>query len=148
MTIRVLFVLLISILLISCKSEEEKEPVRATGNRIEKKVDDPLKSSVNRGREIYNELCVTCHLGNGKGVPGAFPPLNPSNWLTNKRTVSIHAVKYGLKGPIKVNGVEYNNIMLPLGLDDQEVADVLNYSIQTWNSGEIITLEDVQAVKE
>jgi hypothetical protein len=57
-------------------------------------------------------------------------------------------VKYGLKGKIIVNGAEYNNVMLPLGLDDKEVADVMNYTIQTWNSGEIVTEEEVKAVKQ
>lgn len=109
---------------------------------------DPLSASVKRGKEIYNELCVTCHLANGKGVAGAFPPLNPSDWLTKKRTESIHAVKYGLKGPIEVNGKPYNNVMLPLGLDDTEVADVMNYTIQTWNTGKIVTVEEVKAVKK
>lgn len=84
----------------------------------------------------------------GKGVPGAFPPLNPSNWLTDKRTESIHAVKYGLKGPIEVNGQSYDNIMLPLGLENDEVVDVMNYTTQTWNSGDIVTLEEVEAVEK
>jgi mono/diheme cytochrome c family protein len=81
-------------------------------------------------------------------VPGAFPPLNPSDWLTKKRTESIHAVKYGLKGEIVVNGQPYNSIMLPLGLDDEEVADVMNYTIQTWNKGEMVTVKEVTAVQE
>ncbi len=89
---------------------------------------------------------MTCNMPNGKGVPGAFPPLNPSDWVTNKRKESIHAVKYGLKGEIVVNGASYNNVMLPLGIDDQEVADVMNYTIQTWNSGELVTAQEVKAV--
>jgi hypothetical protein len=36
--------------------------------------------------------------------------------------------------------------MLPLGIDDQEVADVMNYTIQTWNSGELVTAQEVKAV--
>jgi len=65
-----------------------------------------------------------------------------------KRTESIHALKYGLKGPIEVNGQPYDNIMLSLGLDDDEIADVMNYTIQEWNSGDIVTVEDVKAVKK
>jgi len=139
--------LLFSFLLISCGNEPKKESETASVTKevVQK---DPLSESVARGKEVYSEHCITCHLPSGKGAPGAFPPLNPSDWLTKRRTESIHAVKYGLKGAIVVNGEPYNNIMLPLGLDDQEVADVMNYTIQTWNEGEIVTLEEVAAVEK
>jgi mono/diheme cytochrome c family protein len=140
-----LYLLALALVFNSCGNDKKKE---ATDNYATNTVQQtPLEESVSRGKEIYSELCVTCHMPNGKGVPGAFPPLNPSDWLTNKRKESIHAVKYGLKGEIVVNGASYNNVMLPLGLDDQEVADVMNYSIQTWNSGEVVTSEEVKAVE-
>jgi mono/diheme cytochrome c family protein len=140
-----LYLLALALVFTSCGNNKKKE---ATDNYATNTVQQtPLEQSVSRGKEIYSELCVTCHMPNGKGVPGAFPPLNPSDWLTNKRKESIHAVKYGLKGEIVVNGASYNNVMLPLGLDDQEVADVMNYSIQTWNSGEVVTSEEVKAVE-
>ncbi|MGB5980596.1 MAG: cytochrome c [Nonlabens sp.] len=142
------YFLLSSFIFTGCKdSKKEKFTIKKqeiAGN-VQK---TPLQESMARGKEIYSELCVTCHMGNGKGVPGAFPPLNPSNWLENKREESIHAVKYGLKGPIEVNGQDYNNVMMPLGLDDQEVADVMNYTVQTWNSGEEITIDEVKAVQK
>jgi mono/diheme cytochrome c family protein len=141
-----LYLLALALVFTSCGNDKKKE---ATDNYATNTVQQtPLEESVSRGKEIYSELCVTCHMPNGKGVPGAFPPLNPSDWLTNKRKESIHAVKYGLKGEIVVNGASYNNVMLPLGLDDQEVADVMNYTIQTWNSGEVVTSEEVKAVEK
>ena len=139
-----LLLALTATLLLACKNEE-KEPFRIKKNTTTQ-TQTPLQKSVDRGKEVYSELCITCHMANGKGVAGAFPPLNPSDWLVNKRIKSIHAVKYGLKGPIEVNGQPYNNVMLPLGLDDEEVADVMNYTIQTWNSGEMVTVEEVKAV--
>ncbi|WP_194850553.1 c-type cytochrome [Nonlabens antarcticus] len=143
-----LSLLLIIFLFSSCKNETEYQSEIGSTN-VEKEVSqDPLTLSVKRGKEIYGELCITCHLPSGKGAPGAFPPLNPSDWLTDRRTESIHAVKYGLKGEIVVNGQPYNSIMMPLGLDDQEVADVMNYTIQTWNKGEMVTVEEVAAVSE
>ena len=30
--------------------------------------------------------------------------------------------------------------------DDKEVADVMNYAIQTWNTGDMVTEEEVKAV--
>lgn len=143
---KVLFLFIIA-LITSC-GQEKKQESTAANSTAKELPQDPLKLSVQRGKEVYSELCITCHLPSGKGVPGAFPPLNPSNWLTNKREESIHAVKYGLKGEIEVNGKPYNGVMLPLGLDDEEVADVMNYTIQTWNKGEIVTAAEVAAVEK
>ena len=109
-----------------------------------------VAESVERGAEIYGGLCITCHLANGQGIPGTFPPLDGSNWLTEKRLAVIHAVKFGLQGPITVNGTEYQSLMPDPGLDDQEVADVLNYVSSSW-SNELqkpYTVEEVQAVEE
>ncbi len=72
---------------------------------------------------------------NGKGVPKAFPPLADSDYLRENQNESIKAVKYGMSGEIIVNGITYNSAMAPLGLSDEEVADVMNY-IKT--VGEII----------
>ncbi|HSI70276.1 MAG TPA: hypothetical protein VK941_08600, partial [Gillisia sp.] len=78
------------------------------------------------------------------------PPLDASDWLTEKRTESIHAVKYGLRGPIEVNGEKYNSVMVDLGLTDKEVADVMNYINNSWsnNIDEVVTEEEVAAIKK
>jgi mono/diheme cytochrome c family protein len=111
--------------------------------------DDKLMQSMKRGEEIYEDFCITCHMHEGEGVPGAFPPLAGADYLLQKRQESIHAVKYGQKGELTVNGVKYNNIMLPLYLSDEEVADVLNYVLNSWgNEGEFVTVEEVKSVVE
>ena len=37
-------------------------------------------------------------------------------------------VKYGLRGEITVNGKTYNSVMVSQGLDDEEIADVIELS--------------------
>lgn len=111
--------------------------------------DDPLAESIKRGEEIYQDFCINCHMQEGEGVPGAFPPLAASDYLLEKRTESIYAVKYGQKGEITVNGETYNNIMAPLYLTDEEVADVMNFVLNSWgNKGEMVTVQEVEAVEE
>ena len=109
-----------------------------------------VAESIERGAEIYGGLCITCHLASGQGIPGTFPPLDDSNWLTEKRLATIHAVKFGLQGAITVNGTQYQSFMPDPGLDDQEVADVLNYVGSSWSNelDEPYTLEEVQAVEQ
>ena len=85
---------------------------------------------------------------NGEGVKGEFPPLAKSDFLIKNRTKSIKALKYGLKGEIIVNGVKYNGFMAPLGLSEDEVADVMNYITNSWGNKnkKMITEQEVAKV--
>lgn len=108
-----------------------------------------LEESMERGSEIYADFCVTCHLDNGEGVPYAFPPLAKSDYLANNRLLSINALKYGLQGEIMVNGITYNSAMAPLGLEDQEIADVMNFIMNSWGNtqNKIVTEAEVTAIE-
>lgn len=111
--------------------------------------DPELKESMERGKEIYADFCVTCHLPKGEGVAHTFPPLAGSDYLLTKRQESIKAIKYGLQGEIIVNGITYNSAMAGLGLEDQEVADVMNYISNSWGntSDAMVTAEEVSEVE-
>ncbi len=86
------------------------------------------------GKEIYTDFCIQCHGANGKGDGKNFPPLDGSDWLTKKRAQSIHSVKFGQSGEIIVNKIKFNNTMPPMGLSNQEVADVMNYIMSSWGN--------------
>lgn len=119
---------------------------------IEKSIrqDKTLEESMVHGEEIYLDFCMQCHLADGKGVPNAFPPLAASNWLIDKREESIHAIKYGLNGEITVNNVIYNSAMTPLGLEDEEIADVMNYIMNSWGNTQktMVTPQEVTEIKK
>ena len=110
----------------------------------------PIEQSIVDGDEIYQDFCIQCHLGNGEGVIGIYPPLANSDYLFDDINRSIRNIKYGLSGPIIVNDKEYNTVMLNNGLDDEEVADVMNYILNSWGNrtDEVITKERVGAVSE
>lgn len=96
--------------------------------------DKELAESIERGKVIYADFCVTCHLENGEGVLNTFPPLAKSDYLAKNREASIRGVKYGQRGEMTVNGVVYNNTMMPMGLEDEEIADVMNYVMNSWGN--------------
>ena len=118
-------------------------------NRYVSQEKKSLQTSISDGKEIYQEFCMTCHLANGKGSE-TVPPLAGSDWLQTKRKESIHAVKFGQTGPIKVNGINYNNTMPPMGLTDEEVADVMNYVMHSWGNKQKtqVTVGEVAGVKK
>ena len=110
---------------------------------------DKLAASIAAGKEIYADFCMQCHLANGKGSE-VIPPLDNSDWLLNKRKESIHAVKFGQSGPIEVNGKKYNNNMPAMGLTDEEVADVMNYIMNSWSNKQtkMVTVAEVESIKK
>lgn len=112
--------------------------------------DKELEESIKRGADIYSDFCVTCHLPNGKGVEKTFPPLAKSDYLLKNREESIRGVKFGQQGEIVVNGITYNNTMPAMGLDDEEIADVMNYILNSWgNKGkDIVTPKEVSKIQK
>lgn len=109
-----------------------------------------LQDSIKRGELVYQDFCVSCHLPNGEGVKNVYPPLAKSDYLIKNREASIHGIKYGQNGAIVVNGKTYNNVMPPMGLSDDEIADVMNYITNSWgNKNEkMITETEVNNIKK
>lgn len=110
----------------------------------------PIEQSIADGEEIYQDFCLQCHLSNGEGVSGIYPPLANSDYLFDDIDRSIRNIKYGLSGPIIVNDEEYNAVMLNNGLDDDEISDVMNYILNSWGNktNEMITKERVAKISK
>lgn len=131
-------------------ASEKKDSYTITGNNASYIIQNELEKSILRGEAIYNDFCVSCHLPSGMGVDTSFPPLADSDYLMNERMKSIRAVKYGQQGKIIVNGKSYNTVMAPMGLENDEVADVMNYIMNSWDNTQdkIVTPEEVAAVEK
>lgn len=106
------------------------------------------------GQEVYNREghCMTCHRGDGNGLPPAFPPIASSPYVTTDTERLIKIVLYGLMGPIEVKGVKFDGQvpMTPFAgmLKDDEVAAVLTFVRNHFgNKAEPITAEQVKAVR-
>jgi mono/diheme cytochrome c family protein len=112
---------------------------------------DKLAESIARGKTIYVERCMSCHQEKGEGLEGSFPPLAKADFLNKSLNKSIYAVKFGMEGKITVNGKEYDNLMPNPGLENNEVADVINYIRNAWgntSAKKIVTEEMVAAIPE
>ncbi|MBB5192765.1 nitrite reductase (NO-forming) [Silvimonas terrae] len=106
-------------------------------------------ADIQAGKAVYDQICVTCHMAKGEGLPGAFPPLAQSDYFkkaTDKQLV--HIVSQGITGEVVVNGTTFNSVMPPQTLTDQETADVLNYVSVQFNAGKPrLTAARVQALR-
>ena len=105
---------------------------------------------VEKGKQVYMGLCFACHQADGKGLPGAFPPLAAADYMLADRDRAIRTVLKGLTGPVTVNGVTINSVMPPQEavLTDAQIADVLTYVYNAWgNKGDAFTPDQVKAAR-
>lgn len=88
------------------------------------------------GKALYAANCAACHQATGGGVPGAFPPLAGSAYVTGPNVERLASIMlYGLMGEIRVNGATYNGVMLPLGqLKNEELAAIASYVRTSWGN--------------
>ena len=87
------------------------------------------------GQQVFNANCVACHQATGKGLPGVFPPLDGSEWVTGDARVLANIVLHGVTGEISVAGQTYKGAMPAFGqLGDAELAAVLSHVRSAWSN--------------
>ena len=70
-----------------------------------------LEDRLAAGKRVYETACLACHQADGRGLPGAFPPLANSDYLLEDPHRGVVATLAGLQGKIVVNGIEYDSVM-------------------------------------
>lgn len=103
------------------------------------------------GERFYRRNCVICHMQDGRGVAGNFPPVAGSDWVQGSEERLIKVLLHGLAGPIQVNGNTYNNVMPAFGTSrDREIAAVLTWmrTNPAWgNNAEPVSEETVARIR-
>lgn len=94
-----------------------------------------MTKSIANGKIVYANNCMNCHMEDGKGMEGVFPPVAKSDYLKRAPKDLIAIILKGQSGEVKVNGVVYNAMMPAQDyLADEEIADVLNYINNSWGN--------------
>lgn len=105
------------------------------------------------GKTIYDTHCLNCHQADGKGLPGIYPPLAGSEWVSGEKEALVKILLHGLTGPITVKGETYGAKtpipMPPSGLDDRQIAAVLTYLRSGFgNRADAVTDKEVRTLRE
>lgn len=100
------------------------------------------------GKAIYETLCSNCHQPGGKGLPGVYPPLAAAESIGGDPVRLIKVLLHGLAG--SATGTAQTPLpMPPMGLDDQQTADILSYIRSHFgNRHSAVTPDQVKAVRE
>ena len=83
------------------------------------------------GAQVYLSYCAACHQVDGKGVPGAIPPLAGNGALTAKG--GENAVRVVLGGLPAAHGLAPMPA-LGQGMSDADIAAVINYARTAWGN--------------
>lgn len=138
----------------SQKKYEEGIRARALAEENSKTMTAEEQRLVQRGAVFFNQLCVTCHGADGKGVLNQnkempAPPLAGSKNVNGDPEKLVKVLLHGLTGPVE--GKVYSDIMPPLGgNDDQYIASVLSYIRKNLagNNAPIVKPSDVKKVRD
>jgi mono/diheme cytochrome c family protein len=97
------------------------------------------------GKKLYETYCISCHMQDGNGIAGAFPPLKGVDYLMKDRGRLVRAIKNGVSGELEVNGTTYYGEMPGFDLTEEEILNLSNYVLTSWgNNGEKINKEFVK----
>ena len=88
------------------------------------------------GAAIYAARCAACHQATGAGLPGVFPPLAGSEWVTGKEEALAKILLHGVTGALTVKGSTFNGAMPAFKdqLKDDEIAAVASHMRSQWGN--------------
>jgi cytochrome c551 len=96
--------------------------------------DPRLEQYYVQGQLLYQKHCSNCHQTDGSGLGRLYPPVNHSDYVDNNLSDVICLIRYGKKGSLLVNGIEYNMEMKGIGtLSDLEIAEIATYLYNNWS---------------
>jgi len=106
-------------------------------------------SSIARGKMVYTNICLACHMADGGGVPTLNPPLIKTTYVLGDKPTLIKIVLNGFKEDVEINGQTFSNNMTPHSdLKDRQIADVLTYVRKSFgNQASVITAAEVKKVR-
>jgi mono/diheme cytochrome c family protein len=141
---RFLIFFVVALFIFSCGSDSNKNSQKSTPKKaVEKPKTQP-------GQIVYMQFCLSCHMENGEGVPGLYPPLSQTKYVLGDKKWLIANVLLGQQGEIVVKGETYNNIMTKMDfLGDKEISEVLTYVRSNFgNQASPVTIGEVKAVRD
>ena len=110
----------------------------------------PDPDAMRRGAAIYSDACASCHLENGVGQPGYFPPLGHNAMLQQPDATGLeHLILAGTR--IGTSASRPSPLTMPSfawKLSDNEIADVSTYLRNSWgNAAAAVRASEVQDLR-
>src|SRR5574340_1449887 len=93
------------------------------------------------GEKVYAANCVACHMANGKGLPGTFPPLEGSKRANGPKADHINIVMNGKAGTAMAAFKH---------LSDVQIAGVVTYERNSWGNtaGDVVQPSEINEFRK
>src|SRR5690606_25623557 len=98
------------------------------------------------GAALYSTHCQACHQPNGKGLPGAFPPLAGSKVvLDDNPEIFVDIIMNGYNARANEGYGPMPNVGTAANLTAEEVSAIMNHERTSWgNEAAKVTPEEIQ----
>lgn len=108
------------------------------------------KDEYGDGALLYEQHCANCHMESGQGLGQLIPPLANSDYLQRRGALAACGIRYGLQGPMVVNGKGYEGVMpANKALSKVDIVNILNYINNSWgNEAPYMSIQSVEAALE
>lgn len=141
------FILLLcaAIVVVSCQGEHKKQE-----NELPMSTKIKQKQYLVKGMVLYTNNCSNCHQKDGSGLKKLYPPLAQADFLKENPSKVICIIKFGMAGPVTVNGQVYN-MEMPAHekLTDLEIAELMTYIYAAFaKEDSLFEIKDVKAALE
>ncbi|HEY8991597.1 MAG TPA: c-type cytochrome, partial [Luteolibacter sp.] len=103
-----------------------------------------------RGKELYGQMCATCHMADGSGVGNLQPALLDSAVVKGDPAQLIRVILKGPAAVLPADRPKYSNVMAAYGfLRDRQIADIATYLRQAFGDGaSVIEPADIAAARK
>lgn len=101
-----------------------------------------MAALMEQGKKVYGTSCVSCHMADGAGLPGVFPPIKASPIAKGDVNAHIDVVVNGKAGTaMQAFGAQ---------LSDADLAAVITYERNAFdnNAGDMVQPADIKAVRK
>ncbi|UPL47482.1 c-type cytochrome [Hymenobacter sublimis] len=89
----------------------------------------------NEGAKLYAAHCASCHGDQGQGLERLIPAVAKTDYIARHRAELPCIIRKGMKGPVTVNGIAYNQVMPGHeDLTDSQITNLLNFLQTNWGN--------------
>jgi mono/diheme cytochrome c family protein len=147
---KIYFALFVSIqifILVNIPALSKAQPDREGNHCAVQK--SPFKISMDSGKVVYSNKCLSCHQANGLGIEGINPPLN-GKLITGDKTKLIGIIINDKNAHGENDGKQHENIMHGNAeIKDQEIAYVLTFIRNSFgNKASSVKISEVKSARK
>lgn len=131
------------LLIFSCTGTDKKGK-----KKLDRETRIEMRQMMTIGKQLYLQYCANCHMEDGSGFKGLYPPLKDADYMKEDLSRTVCIIKNGQKGSIVVNGEEYNQLMPNnLSLTNLEIAEITTFIYNRFaDSTMVISAREVEKI--